>query len=85
MCINISLIWHIIILDTNDMLQSNREWVGMEMKEDCEFIEIDDIILRILIYEKTNYMASNKTSTASDYYILHFYIYFQEFIYTDLH
>lgn len=41
MCINISLIWHIIMLDTNDMLQSNREWVGMEMKEDCEFIETD--------------------------------------------
>lgn len=29
------------MLHTNDMLQSNREWVGMEMKEDCEFIEID--------------------------------------------
>lgn len=41
MCINISLIWHIIMLHTNDILQSNREWVGMEMKEDCEFIEID--------------------------------------------
>ena len=37
----------------------------------CKLIKIDDIILWILIYEKTYYVASYKTSSACDNNILH--------------
>jgi len=36
-----------------------------------QLIQINYIILGILIYEQTNYMASNKACTTCNYYILH--------------
>ena len=34
-----------------------------------ELVEIDDIVLRVLIYEEAYYMRADKASTACDYYV----------------
>ena len=35
----------------------------------CQLVHIDDAVLRILVYKKTNYMAADKTGTACDDYV----------------
>ena len=36
-----------------------------------QLIQVDDIILRILVHEKTNNVRSDKSSSTSNYYITH--------------
>ncbi len=33
----------------------------------CQLVKVDDVIFRILVYEKAHHMATNKACTASNY------------------
>ena len=42
-----------------------------------EFIQVDNVVFRVLVHEQTNYMAADETNTTGDNYIFHCLIIFQ--------
>lgn len=41
------------------------------------FIQVDNVVFRVLVHEQTNYMAADETNTTGDNYIFHCLIIFQ--------
>ena len=40
----------------------------------CQLVQIDDVVLRVLVYKQTNYMVADKSGTTSNNYIpFHYY------------